>query len=98
MSAPDHAHYGDNLSRRLRSRINRDFPIPGSADEVAHIVGEAADSERVQAAIVLWAAGDLDRLREVVTVTQQDWRDTLVRSGLVDDDWPERLSAELGPN
>ena len=86
------------MSDRLRARITRDFPAPGSADEVALIVGGASDSERVQAAIVLWAAGSLDRLLDSVALTAVDWRDTLVRGGLEHDDWPSRLDAELGPD
>lgn len=85
------------LSARLRARINRDFPEPGSADEVARIVGQASDSERVQAAILLWANGSLDRLLDSVALTAVDWRDTLVRGGLEHEDWPSRLDAELGP-
>jgi len=27
---------------------------------------------------------------------EQDWRDVLARGGLADDDWPQRLDAELG--
>jgi hypothetical protein len=39
--------------------LPRDFP--GSADAIAAQLAEATDSERVQAAIVLWAAGDYGR-------------------------------------
>jgi hypothetical protein len=35
--------------------------FPGSADAIAAQLAEATDSERVQAAIVLWAAGDYGR-------------------------------------
>ncbi len=46
------------VTQRLRERIGRDFPAPGSAPEVARLVAECSDVERVQAAIVLWARGD----------------------------------------
>jgi hypothetical protein len=85
------------VTDRVRKRVEHDFPAPGSADEVARIVTEAADTERVQAAIVFWAAGDLGRLRDAVALTAQDWRDTLVRAGLADDDWTATLDAVLGP-
>ncbi len=52
--------------------------------------------ERVQAAVVLWAGGDLGRFDDSLAVCEVDWRDALVRGGLADDDWPERLDAELG--
>jgi hypothetical protein len=84
------------ITARLRKRIALDFSARGSADEVARMVSESSDSERVQAAIVLWASGDLERLRDVIGVTKEDWRDTLVRAGLTDEDWPERLDAALG--
>jgi hypothetical protein len=85
------------VSVRLRARIDRDFPDPGSADEVARLVAQASDSERIQAAIVLWAHGNLHRLLDSVDLTAVDWRDTLVRGGLEHEDWPRRLDAELGP-
>jgi hypothetical protein len=84
------------MTERLRKRIERDFSGSGSADEIVRIVSEAAASERVQAAILLRASGDLRRLRDAVAVTGRDWRDTLVGAGLADDDWPEKLDAALG--
>jgi hypothetical protein len=85
------------MTGRLRKRIEGDFPEPGSADQIVRIVSAAADSERVQAAIVLRASGDLGRLRDAVALTGRDWRDTLVGAGLAEDDWPEKLDAALGP-
>jgi hypothetical protein len=87
----------ESVSARLRARIDRDFPAPGSADEVARLVAEASDSERIHAAIVLWAAGDLGRLLNSVELAAVDWRDVLVRGGLEHDDWRDRLDSELGP-
>jgi hypothetical protein len=84
------------MTARLRRRVDLDFPSLGSRSEVARIVAEAAGSERVQAAIVLWAAGDMHRVRDSIHVATQDWRDVLVRGGLAGDDWRERLDAELG--
>jgi hypothetical protein len=84
------------MTARLRRRIDFDFPSPGSSTEVARIVAETSDGERVQSAIVLCAAGDLERLRYAVRLAISDWREVLVSGGLADDDWPERLEAELG--
>lgn len=61
------------------------------------LVSEASDSERVQAAIVVWARGDLSRLRSSLELARSDWRDVLVRGDLADADWPTKLDAELGP-
>ena len=60
------------------------------------MVAEVSDSERVQAANVIWAQGDVDRLLDVLALTKIDWRDALVRAGLENEDWPDRLDAELG--
>jgi hypothetical protein len=60
-------------------------------------VAEVSASERVQAAVVISAAGDLDQLRRAVTLAKADWRDILVAGGLADEDWPQWLEAELGP-
>jgi hypothetical protein len=84
------------MTGRLRRRIDFDFPDPGSSSEVARIIIETSDSERVQSAIVLCAGGDLVRLRCAVRLASADWRDVLVSAGLADDDWPARLDAELG--
>jgi hypothetical protein len=86
-----------SMSVRLRRRIERDFPEPGSAREIELLVGDGGDSERVQAAIVMWGRGDLDRIRNAQALALQDWRDVLVRAALADDDWRFKLDAELGP-
>jgi hypothetical protein len=81
---------------RLLRRIEHDFPDADSASEVAKIVEAAGETERVQAAVVLWANGDLARLRDAHDLAMADWRDVLVRSGLADEDWPQRIDVELG--
>jgi hypothetical protein len=53
-------------------------------------------AERVQAAIVLWAQGDIARLRSSIELTGRDWRDVLVRGELAEAGWPVRLDQELG--
>jgi hypothetical protein len=84
------------MTARLRGRVDLDFPGPGSSSEVARIVAETNDCERVQSAIVLYAAGDLERLRYAVRLAIADWRDVLVSAGLANDDWRERLDVALG--
>jgi hypothetical protein len=86
------------VCERLRRRIERDFPERGSAASVIELVGATSDSERVQAAIVVWGQGDLVRVRDAVGLAEQDWRDVLVRADLADEDWPSRLDVELGPD
>jgi hypothetical protein len=73
-----------------------DFPDTGSAEEIARLVSHTHDSERVQAAIVLCGRGDVAHIRDAQALATQDWRDVLVRAGLADDDWREKLDAQLG--
>lgn len=58
--------------------------------------GRQQDPERLQAALVLSARGDVHRVASGVVTAATDWRDLLVGSGLADADWPARLDAELG--
>src|ERR1700730_18514109 len=60
------------------------------------MIAGASDCERIQAAIVLWAHGNLGRLRDALKLATADWRGELVRGGRADGDWPQRLDAELG--
>ena len=99
---------GMGTSPRIRRRIERDFPEPGRAKEVEELLTAAVASldldhwgahalERIQAAIVLGAHGDLAGVRAMRDLALQDWRDALVAADLAGQDWPERLDAELGP-
>ncbi|HXW44288.1 MAG TPA: hypothetical protein VEL03_05855 [Streptosporangiaceae bacterium] len=85
------------VSDRLRRRIEHDFPAPGSATSVAAMVAAASQSERIQAAVVFCARGQLDRLRDACQLAKLDWRDVLAGAGLADEDWQSRLDTELGP-
>ncbi|SHN22832.1 hypothetical protein [Actinacidiphila paucisporea] len=94
-------------STRLERRIRRDFPEPGSAPEILRILNALPDaagyaneelrSERIRAAIVLFARGDITKFRQAVELAKLDWRDVLVAGELADADWAIRLDAELGP-
>lgn len=92
--------------QRLERRLRRDFSDRGSADtalrqlaELPRRAGydpEVFASERVQAAIVLLARGDVLRLRQAIELAIRDWRDVLMAAGLADGDWPAQLDRELG--
>lgn len=93
---------------RLQRRIARDFPEPGSARGVQLLLDEfvkkalgdraqEAQGARLQAAVVLLAAGDLGLLRSAIALGLQDWRDLLVAAELADADYPDRLDLALGP-
>jgi hypothetical protein len=88
---------------QLSRRVQRDFPEPGSADEVLRRLSglvwfpdHPAHSERVQAAVVILARGNVADLNWYISEARKDWRDVLVAAGLANEDWPSRLDAELG--
>ena len=90
------------LSARLDARVRRDFP----PDRVVSVLNrlealelpsaENQSLERVQAAIVLAAAGDEGRLEQAFAQAETDWRDILVAADLADENWRERLDDEFG--
>lgn len=90
------------LTPRLKERIRRDFG-PGSDAVISlltrYVAGlpnaETQDPERLQAAPVLIAAGDVDALRRALELGLADWRDLLVGAGLANGDWPQVLDREL---
>lgn len=92
---------------RVEARIQHDFPGPGAAGGVLDLLDalpreagygqEMLAGERVRAAVILVAAGDLGRMRQALALAMADWRDLLMAAGLAEEDWPARLDAELGP-
>ena len=90
------------MTPRLEARIRSDF----AADDAKLVVDEldaltlplidGSAPERIQAAIVMLAGGDLAKFDEAVRIARVDWRDVLVASGLGNVDWPARLDLELG--
>jgi hypothetical protein len=85
------------VTERLAARVRQDFPEPGSAPEIVGLLAEASDSERVQAAIVFTASGNMGRLRAELDLARIDWRDVLMNGGLAHKDWPAILNRELAP-
>lgn len=91
---------------RLERHVRRDFPEPGSAPEILRLLAELPRqagydpeilaNERVQAAIVMFANGNIQRFREALDLAAADWRDLLMAAGLAHEDWPSRLDHEFG--
>ncbi len=83
--------------------MRNDFSAAAAEDALRRLgalnlaMAEEQSRERIQAAVVLLAAGDPDKLDYNARLAEADWRDVLVFSGLGDDDWPARLESELGP-
>lgn len=88
-------------TQRLINRIRRDFAPDDAAEVVSWLAGLTEDSfgrqdpERIQAALVFAADGDLSRFHQLITLLRLDWRDVLVAGELANGDWPQRLRNEL---
>jgi len=91
-------------SVRLTRRVLDDF----GSDAVAVLevlegvpetlqLADKQDPERIQAALVLPARGDLTMFAKLLRLAQRDWRDALVAADLAQGGWAKRLEAELGP-
>jgi hypothetical protein len=90
------------VTPRLRKRIEHDFE-PGSVERVLERLeslelGSATDRgrERIEAAIVILAAGDWYAFERAARDAELDWRDVLMAADLGFDDWPQRLDDALG--
>jgi hypothetical protein len=85
----------------LIARIRRDFTPNDAGEVISWLDGLPEEAfgrqnpERVQAALVLAASGDLTEFIGGVRLLRVDWRDVLVAGALAEEDWPERLEAEL---
>ncbi|MFI9174233.1 hypothetical protein [Streptomyces lincolnensis] len=91
------------LSSRITRRVSRDFAEQDrqAVEEVLlGVVGDAGggsdEAERILAAVLLHAAGDVDRLLAFADMARVDLRDVLMGSGLEYGDWAARLDAEFG--
>ena len=89
-------------TERLLLRIRRDFSPKDAAEVIGWLDGLRDTfghpySERIQAALVLTASGDLRQFVAGARQRRIDWRDVLVSACLADEDWRERLDAELSP-
>jgi hypothetical protein len=88
----------DGLTDRLKARIRLDFP--NHVAEVESALGRVAsgnqDRERILAAVVVMAQGDRRKLDSEIKLSNEDWRDVLMGTGLENADWPDRLDHLLG--
>ncbi|EST26278.1 hypothetical protein N566_24030 [Streptomycetaceae bacterium MP113-05] len=87
------------VGARIAGRIRRDFPEPEVAALVVDLLegwanaGPQREVDRVQAAIVLSAAGDVDQVEALVGLAHTDYRDALVSTGFAHADWRARMEA-----
>jgi hypothetical protein len=85
------------------ARVRRDFP----AEEVAAVVARLSSLDlplsgdgphtRVEAALLVIAAGSWSRFARAAADAELDWRDTLVAAGFEHEDWPAKVDAFLAP-
>jgi len=90
------------LTPRTLDRLDRDFGDRGNrAVDVIKMVDLGPDEtngdERIVTAMLIWAAGDLDRLLDAAALAELDWRDLLVNAELADDGWRDAIDAYLAP-
>ncbi len=83
---------------RLVRRVEHDFGA--DAELVLAALADISDvpgvNERVLAAVVKLADGDLSRLDRQLQEVRIDWRDVLVAAGFAHEDWPARVDDYLG--
>lgn len=89
-------------SARVAERVRRDFgdvESPALLDRLRAISDPFGHevSERVHAAVVLAAGGDIDRFERLAREAEMDWRDVLVIAGLAHEGWPDIVAEQLGP-
>ncbi|MGW6098753.1 hypothetical protein ACWFRK_31400 [Streptomyces sp. NPDC055157] len=97
------------ITDRLQRRVRRDFPDAEVAKGVEGALRSTsrkldpygrvgAGGERLMAALVIYARGDIRRLRDAVKLAHLDWRDLFVSTDLAHEDFEQRLDEELpGP-
>ncbi len=84
------------MSRRVEARVRRDFGARDAELVLGLLEGlhaEKQSPERLHAAVVLLARGDLARVEWASGI---DWRDAFVWSGL-GANWERRIEEEFGP-
>src|SRR5947209_19613255 len=94
---------GNGVSDRVRAAVVSGFD-PGSVEPVLGrlqeldlpLIESAEGRERVQAALLVIAAGNSSSFERAAALAEVDWRDVLVAAGLANEDWPERLDQQLG--
>jgi hypothetical protein len=78
------------LSERVESSLSRDYPEASRGRAralIERIPAElgmwsiVAETDRVEAAALAYASGDIDRLGEAIELALRDWRDLLVSVG-----------------
>ncbi len=95
---PDERGRPKVVSARVVARVRKDFrakEVEEALRELATTYSRGQAWNRMQAAVVLKAAGDLRRLKRDVRESHNDFRGVLMGSGMENGDWPEVLEREF---
>ena len=85
----------DRIAERASEDFGRSAPrIVSALERLA--VNPGVDPERLQAAALLAARGDLTLFEDALDHARVDWRDLVDRAGLAGEDWRDRLDDVLG--
>ena len=86
------------LEQSVRDEVHRLF----DAEDVESVIAKlqttklmwerSAPPPRVHIAVLWLSNGNFDKFKMVIDEARSDWRNTLVRSGLGNDDWQQMLN------
>jgi hypothetical protein len=98
MSA-DQPMHRTGLTPRVERRVQQDFPGEFQLvdDILSRLRVDTSEPERVVAAVVLAADGELTGLVRAVELANDRPNELLVEAELAHPDWPQRLDDTLGP-
>ncbi|WP_062515914.1 hypothetical protein [Demequina gelatinilytica] len=85
----------DRIAERAAEDFGRSAPRIVSALERL-TVSASLDRDRLQAAVLIAARGNLTLFEDALEQARDDWRDLLDRAGLAGHDWDARLDEALG--
>ena len=81
------------ITPRIWERLEREYPAPADLVAAGELIEripaelavwrEVSEGDRVEAAALTVAAGDLGKLKEAVELALRDWRDLLVAAEYV---------------
>ena len=71
-----------NLATDIVARVARDFPAPADREQVLkELTGlDVNERDRIARCVLFCAAGDLDRIRDMVALARLDYRDVIMEA------------------
>jgi hypothetical protein len=84
------------LTARLARRLYADFGVGPTGEAIALTVGAISETEKIQAATILWMDGKGTQVGDAIRLAKYDPDLLLGAAGLESQDWPSRLSELFG--